>query len=187
MNRSPTGDSSEQLERYRPYLQLLARLQLHPRLQSKIDASDVVQQTLLQAHQGWDGYRGTTDAELAAWLRRILSRSLAHVARDLARDKRDISRERSLQTQLDQSSARLEAWIASQESSPSQRAERNEDVLRLANAVARLPDAQRLAVELHYWQGWSLPEIGAYLDRSATAAAGLLHRGLVALRAELSS
>lgn len=178
--------SGELLERFRPYLALLARMQFDRRLQAKLDASDVVQQTMLQAHQAWDGFRGSTDAELAAWLRQILARNLAHLARDYGRDKRDVARERSLQHRLDQSSARLEAWLRTDESSPSQRAVRNEELLRLAGAVARLPDAQRTAVELHYWHGWTVPDIAIHIGRSNTATAGLLHRGLTALRSELN-
>lgn len=170
------------LEQYRPYLRLLARLQLQRKLQAKVDASDVVQQTMLQAHQAREGFRGTTDAERAAWLRQILARNLAHVARDFARDKRDCSREQSLQQNLDRSSARLEAFLASDQSSPSQRATRNEEVLRLAAALEQLPEAQRRAVELHYWAGATVAEIGAELGKSTSAVAGLLHRGLTALR-----
>lgn len=179
-----TSDDSE-LERYRPYLRLLARLQLHRQLQSKIDESDIVQQTMLHAHQARGGFRGTTNAERAAWLRQILARNLAHAARDFGRDKRDLSREQSLQANLDQSSARLEAFLAADESSPSQRAARNEDVLRLAAALETLPEAQRQAIELHYWQGCTVAEVGEQLERSTAAVAGLLHRGLTALRAEL--
>jgi RNA polymerase sigma-70 factor (ECF subfamily) len=178
---------SEQLERYRPYLELLARMRLDPRFQAKVDAADVVQQTLLQAHQGWHNYRGTSEAELMGWLRQILARHLAHIARDLGREKRDVAREQPLQTQLEQSSAQLEAWLASQESSPSQRAVRNEDFSRLAAALGRLNDAQRAAVELHYWHGWTIAEIGTRLNRSPSAVAGLLHRGLASLRAEMQS
>ncbi len=178
---------SEPLEHYRPYLELLARMRLDPRYQAKVDCSDIVQQTLLQAHQGWSGYRGTTEGELMGWLRQILARNLAHVFRDLGRDKRDIAREQPLVAHLDQSSTRLEAWLASQESSPSQRAVRNEDFSRLSTALTRLNDAQRAAVELHYWHGWTLAEIGAHLNRSPSAVAGLLHRGLAALRADLQS
>ena len=50
-------------------------------LQAKLDPSDVVQQTLLKAHQNWDQFRGSNDAELAAWLRSILARHVSDVAR----------------------------------------------------------------------------------------------------------
>src|SRR5262245_31447323 len=84
---------AETLERYRAYLRLLARLHLDRRLQGKLDPSDVVQQTFLQAYRALDQFRGRTEAELAAWLRQILAHNLAHAARDLGRDKRDVARE----------------------------------------------------------------------------------------------
>ncbi len=173
------------LERYRDYLRLLARLQLDPRLRARVDASDVVQQTFLQAHQALPGFRGGTSAELAAWLRQILARNLAHVVRDHGRDRRDVGRERSLEAALDASSLRLEGWLAAEQSSPSQQAQRNEELLRLAQVLAGLPEAQREAVVLHYWQGWTTTEIGKHLDRSPAAVAGLLKRGLKELRKHL--
>lgn len=183
-DRAPASPEID-LDRFRPYLQLLARLQLRREIQAKVDPSDVVQQTLLNAYQAREGFRGSSEAELAAWLRQILARNLVRVSRDLGRDKRNVDRERSLQAQLDQSSLRMEAWLATDESSPSQRASRNEEVVRLAAAVARLPESQRTAIELHYFQGWTLAQVGEHLQKSTTAAAGLLHRGLVALRTEL--
>src|SRR5687768_1842432 len=113
-----TDESGRTLERFRAYLRLLARLQLDPRLRPKIDPSDVVQLTLLQAYRGLDGFRGRSDGELAAWLRQILARNLAHAVRDLARARRDAGRERSLEAALDDSAAGLEAFLAADQSSP---------------------------------------------------------------------
>jgi len=175
------------LEQYREYLRLLARMQLDRRLQRKLDASDLVQQTLLQAHQARRDFRGTTHAELAAWLRQILARNLAHAVRDLGRAKRDVGRERSLEAAIDASSARLEAWLAAEQSSPSQQAIHNEVVFRVASALATLPDAQREAIVRHYWQGASLAEVAAQLGRSPAAVAGLLHRGIAQLRTVLQA
>src|SRR4051812_23796972 len=93
------------LARYRDYLQLLARAQLDPRLRPRLDASDAVQQTLLEAHRCAGQFRGTTSGEVAAWLRQILARNLANAARDLGRQKRDVAREQSLEASLDASSA----------------------------------------------------------------------------------
>jgi RNA polymerase sigma-70 factor (ECF subfamily) len=170
------------LEGHRSYLRLLARLNFPQQLQAKLDASDIVQTTLLQAHQALAQFRGTTDEELAAWLRKILSRNLAHATRDFRRAKRDISRERSLANSIEQSSVRLAAWLETDQSSPSQKVQFAERVLRLTAVLESLPNAQRRTLEMHYWQGKSLAEIGQELDRSAAAVGGLLHRGLRALR-----
>lgn len=177
----------DNLDRFRAYLHLLARLQLDPRLRTKLDASDVVQQTLLQAHAARDQFRGSSPEELTAWLRQILARVLGHAVRDFARGKRDVAQERSLDAALDASSARLETFLAADQSSPSERAGRNEQLLRLADALANLPEAQREAVVLHYWQDWSLADIAKHLNRTTSAVAGLLKRGLGALREQLRS
>jgi RNA polymerase sigma-70 factor (ECF subfamily) len=169
-------------ERYRAYLRLLARLHLDPRLRGKLDPSDVVQQTLVQAYQALDQFRGTSDGELAAWLRQILARNLAMAVRDFARAKRDLARERSLEGALAQSSSRLDAWLAADQSSPSCQAQRKEQAVRLAEALEQLPEAQREALVLQHWQGWSLAQIGEHLGRSPEAVAGLIKRGLKRLR-----
>ncbi len=174
------------LERYRAYLRLLAGVQLGPRLRARLDPSDLVQQTMLQAYKARQEYRGEGEAELAAWLRQILAHVLLNAGRDLGRAKRDAARERSLEGALDASSARIEAWLAAEQSSPSQRAERNEQLLRLADALAGLPEAQRDAVALHYLQGWTVARVSEHLGRSSTAVVGLLHRGLKQLRARLN-
>ena len=173
------------LERFRDYLRLLARLQLDPRLQGKLDPSDLVQLTLLKAHQAQDQFRGRTPAEQAAWLRQILANTLANAVRDLARAKRDIALERSLEAALTDSSSRLEAWLAADQSSPSQQAERNEELLRLAEALATLPPLQREVLLLRHCQGWALADIAAHVGRSRAAVASLLRRGLRQLREHL--
>jgi RNA polymerase sigma-70 factor (ECF subfamily) len=173
------------LDGYRDYLLLLARARLNPRLRGRLDPSDVVQQTLLEAHRDAEQFRGRTPAERAAWLRQVLARNLANAARDHTRDRRDVGRERSLQASLDESSAKLEAFLAADQSSPSQRADRGEQLVRLAAALAGLPDGQREAVELRHLHGWPLAEIAAHLGRTPAAVAGLLHRGLAQLRSVL--
>src|SRR5262245_24041045 len=175
------SEPARRLERFRAYLQLLARLQLDPRLRAKVDLSGVVQQTLLEAHQS--PLAVASDGDLAAWLRRLLANNLADEVRKAFAQKRDAERERSLEASLAGSSARLESLLAADQSSPSQRAERNEELLRLAEALEQLPEAQRTAVELHYLRGWPLADIAEHLGRGKSAVAGLLHRGLDKLRA----
>src|SRR6266446_10174513 len=172
----------EALERCREYLCLLARLHLDHRLQGKLDPADVVQQTLMRAHEKRDQFRGRTDAELTAWLRQILVNNLAEAVRRFAAESRDVARERSLEASLEESSARLESWFAADQSSPSQRFMRQEQGIRLADALAELPDDQRRAVELHHLKGYSVAEVGELMDRSRPAVVGLLFRGLKKLR-----
>jgi RNA polymerase sigma-70 factor (ECF subfamily) len=172
-------DNERPLEGYRDYLLLLARAQLGDRLRSKVEPSDIVQQSLLEAHRDRAAFRG---GDVASWLRRILARNIANAARDLGRARRDPTRERSLEAALDQSSARVERFLADGGSSPSVRAQRNERVLLLAGALASLSDDQREAVVLRHIHGSTLAEISAAMGRTPAAVAGLLHRGLDRLR-----
>jgi RNA polymerase sigma-70 factor, ECF subfamily len=173
------------VQQYRDYLRLLARLQLSPRLRAKLDASDVVQDALLQAHAGRGQFRGRTEAEWLAWLRAILANALAAAARRFGAAGRDLSRERSLEAELEMSAARLGGLLAADQSSPSERAGRGEEFVRLARALARLPADQQRAVELHHLKGLPLAEVAARMGRSRAAVVGLLFRGLKALRALL--
>jgi RNA polymerase sigma-70 factor (ECF subfamily) len=166
------------LERHREYLRVLARLQLGSHIRSRLDPSDLVQQTLLRAHQAIDGFRGRSSAELTAWLRKILARTLADAIRDQGRSCRDAAIERS----IEQSSTRLDAWLVAQESSPSQKAVRNEQSMLLIHALAELPEAQREALLLKHCEGRSLAEIGQHLNRTPAAVASLLQRGLKQMR-----
>lgn len=181
------NDSGADLERFRSYLLLLARSQLDPRLRPKLDASDVVQQTLLEAHQAIQTFAGEGSARLAAWLRQILAHNLTNAARDFDRQRRDVHREQSLQQSLEASSARLEAWLADGQSSPAQQAERNEQLLQLADALLQLPEEQRAVIELRYLKGWPVKDIADHLGKTAAAVAGLLHRGMTQLRRQLPS
>jgi RNA polymerase sigma-70 factor (ECF subfamily) len=186
-NRLPNDAAEGAFERYRQYLLMLARVAIDPRLQGKVDASDIVQQTLLEAHQCRDRAVLEHPGEVAAWLRRILSNNLADVLRGLARAKRDVARQRSLDDELSRSSDRLASWLAADQSSPSQHAAREERALALAAALAELPEGQREALILQYWHGWSLAQIAAHMNRSAVAVAGLLKRGIRALRERLAA
>jgi RNA polymerase sigma-70 factor (ECF subfamily) len=179
-------DGQEQeIRRWGDYLSVLARAQVDPRLRARIDLSGVVQQTLLEAYQAWAGLRASHPTQVAAWLRRILARNLADEFRKLATGKRDLARERSLEDALNASSARLGAWLAAEQSSPSRQAERAEEGLRLAAALEALPEAQREALVLQHWHGWTVAEIAAHLGRTRTAVAGLIKRGLQQLRRQL--
>ncbi len=181
MDPAPVAPGHD-LERFREYLLLLTRLHWDKRLQGKLDASDLVQQTLLEAFQNRDQCQARDEAQIAAWLRRMLARNLLDAVRRFCQGKRDVARERSLEADLEDSSSRLQAWLADEQSSPSQRAVKEEELLRLTNAIAQLPQAQRDAVELHHFKELSLAELAKRLGRTEASVAGLLRRGLKRLR-----
>jgi len=170
------------LEPFRRYLRLLAQVHLDARLRGKLDPSDLVQQTMLRACVGFEQLRQREPGVVAAWLRKILARTLSDAVRDLERAKRDVDREHSIEAALDQSASALEGWLAAKQSSPSERAERNEQILRLADALCELPDDTRDAVVLKHCRNWTLAEIAEHLGRTSSAVASLLHRGLKQLR-----
>lgn len=173
---SPDAPENERdLEQFRDYLRLLARTHWPPRLQGRLDPSDVVQQTLLEAHKDRQQRRGQSREQMARWLRQILMRNLANAVRDHGRHCRDVGREQSLDA----------ADLPAVEPSPSEQAQRQEDALRLVAALAELPAAQREVVVLRHCQGWSLADISRHTGKSAAAVAGLLFRGLQQLRAQL--
>jgi RNA polymerase sigma-70 factor (ECF subfamily) len=174
------------LEQFRPYLLMLARLQFDEALQAKVGASDVVQQTLLEAHQSIADFRGTSDREWAAWLRRILARNLADELRKFRCGKRNLKLEASLPASLHDSALRLESWLAQDDASPSECAIANEQFMDLVEALMKLPDDQRRAIELHHLQGWSAAAVARQFGRTEVAVAGLLRRGLKRLRELLS-
>ncbi|MDX1962110.1 MAG: sigma-70 family RNA polymerase sigma factor [Pirellulales bacterium] len=181
----PTATGDWALPQYRDYLRLLVRLQISPRLQSKLDASDIVQQAMLQAHENRGQFRGHTEQEWLAWLRVILANTLAMTLRRFSTEARDLARERNLLRDIEQSSSRVECFLAADQTSPSGKALRNEELLALATAINTLPEDQRRVIELHHLQGLPVSEVAELLDRSRPAVVGLLFRGLKKLRVAL--
>lgn len=187
--RARAGDDDARgrlLEAYRNYLTLMARVQLGKSLRGKVDPSDVVQEAFLEAHRDFRQFRGETEAELLAWLRRVLATSLAdQVRRHRGTQRRDLRLERQLAAALDRSSQALERGIAAPDSSPSARAERREDALRLAEALERLPADYRDVLLLRHFQGLTFPEIARRLDKTLDAVKNVWLRGLSRLRRTL--
>lgn len=181
---SPPIDVSDPaiIAKYEPYLRMLARTHARRAYQAKVGASDMVQQVMLQAVQGIDGFRGGTEAEFRGWLRQILARHLCHLDRDMHRDKRDVRREQSMEQKLAQSSMRLEGLLAGDSPTPSQNVMIGEHVIKLAAAVDSLPEAQAMAIRLHYLEGLKLAEVAQAMDKTPGAIAGLMHRGMKTLR-----
>src|SRR5271155_1897873 len=137
------GAQDRDFENYRAYLHLLARLEVPRSLHGRIDLSGVVQMTLFEAHRSQAVLRAQ---EPGAWLRQILVHNLTDELRKLGAEKRGGGRERSLEQALSESSSRLEALLAADQSSPSDKAMRQEQLVRLAQALASLPESQSRAV-----------------------------------------
>lgn len=181
----PAGDRELHIEQFRPYLCVLARVYWGKKYRRRLDASDLVQQTLLRAHQAWTTFRGTEAAELAAWLRRILAMTIANAARDQAAGVRNADCEQAVSRELEASSLRVAGLFVDPGDSPSTHAMNLERSVRLAQALADLPAPQREAVMLRHCDGLSVSEVAAELNRSPAGVASLLRRGLAKLRTQL--
>ena len=186
MTASTENHAEPELEQYRSYLKLLAELQLNPRLRGKADASDIVQQTMLEAHRDLAGFRGKTDAELRAWLKMILTNNVTNVAKHYGTLKRGAGREVSLEEDFEQSSAQLLGQLMAEQTSPSMKLMKQERSEQLADALLRLLEDERTAVVLKHFHNWSVAEIAQSLGRTQEAVAGLLRRGLKKLRDHLT-
>jgi RNA polymerase sigma-70 factor (ECF subfamily) len=171
------------LELYRRYLSLLARLQIGRRLQGKVDADDLVQETFLQAHRNWERFRGTTEKELLAWLRRILAARLADLIRHyLGSQRRDVRLERDLEAELEQSSENLKGGLMAKQDSPSKQASQREQGVLLANALSLLPEDYREVLILRHLVGLTFPEVAQRMERTLDAVKSLWTRALERLR-----
>ena len=174
------------LERYGAYLALLARLQISRRLQGKVDAADLVQETFLEAHRSFAQFRGTSEGELIGWLRQILvSRVMELIRRYLGTQRRNIRLERALAVELDESSRVLDQGLLASHGSPSQQAVRREQAVLLANALEQLPADYREVIILHHMEELSWPEVARRLGRSVHSVEKLWARALARLRRAL--
>jgi RNA polymerase sigma-70 factor (ECF subfamily) len=192
IRRCRAGEESARaqlFDRYRPYLRVLARAQLGRQLRAKCDPSDLVQQTLLEAHRDFAAFQGSHEAELLAWLRRILAHNLFNEARHFAAQQRDAAREVSLdqvQAGLEHSSAVLAGCLAADSPTPSQLASQREAAVLLADALARLPEDYQTVLLLRVFEGLPAEEVARRMGRTAGAVRMLQMRALTALREQVA-
>jgi RNA polymerase sigma-70 factor (ECF subfamily) len=188
LNQALQGDAEalgRLLEAQRAGLHRMAKRQLEGRIAVRVDASDILQQTFLEAYRGFPQFVGQEMRELLAWLHSILDHKIAGAIRDhTLLQKRDMSRERSIDD-THGGGAPLKEDLGADHSTPSQKAMRGEDANRLEQALATLPDDQREAVRLRHLEGLALADIAVRLGRSTAATAGLIKRGMKALRRRL--
>ncbi len=184
--RSDGSALGQLLSRYRPFLVAIARRQIGMRLSVRADASDVVQQTLVEAHRAFPAFEGAGEPAFSVWINRILERNVQDAIRKhVGAAKQSIDREQRADALAD--SASFCWWEpAGDLSSPSQHLIKGERALRLAAILESLPELQREAVRLRHLEGWHVEQIARQLDRSLTATAGLIKRGLRTLRAKMA-
>jgi RNA polymerase sigma-70 factor (ECF subfamily) len=186
LERARKGDGAALgalLELYRPYLLVLARVQIGRRLQGKVDAADLVQEAFLGAARDFGQFRGATEQEFTGWLRQILASLLANQIRHYqGTQRRDIRLERQLAVELDQSSHALDGALASPHSSPSQQAARREQAVLLAEALGRLPEEQRQLLVFRHLEGLTFPEVAQRMGRTIDVVKKMWLRALASIR-----
>jgi RNA polymerase sigma-70 factor (ECF subfamily) len=179
--KARAGDSEalgRLLEMYRNYLRLQARALLGTALRVRVDPSDVVQETFLEAHRDFASFAGDGERELIAWLRRILVRNLADQAKHHQAQGRDHRRQESLEALLQRSSDEVDAALGKGLSTPSALAARREQSVVLADALAQLRPDDREVIVLRHVEGLKFEEIAARMGRTAGAIRVLWTRAL---------
>jgi RNA polymerase sigma-70 factor (ECF subfamily) len=174
------------LDLYRNYLAVLARLQVGRHLQGKVDDSDLIQETFMEAHRHFAQFRGKGEAELACWLRQILAGVLANLVRRYwGTRRRDVRLEEQLADELDDSSRALDGGLVAPQSSPSRSAARREQGVLLADALQRLPADYREVIVLSHLEGLPFPEVARRMGRTVHSVKNLWARALGKLRRAL--
>jgi RNA polymerase sigma-70 factor, ECF subfamily len=178
----PEADWTRIPARFQTYLLAMARAHINPRLRAKLGPESMVQETLLEAFRDRANFRGTSDPELAAYLRAILVRNIRDAVRALGRGKRDADLEVSLHA-LDQASNRIDQQLASRPATPEAQLVKLQEVLRFVEVLSTLPEDERDVLELRHLQGLSLKEAAEALGRRYDAVRRLCSQGERRLRA----
>ncbi|MEZ6056759.1 MAG: sigma-70 family RNA polymerase sigma factor [Planctomycetaceae bacterium] len=192
LERARTGDvaARDQLfSKCRNYVEVLARAQVESWMQAKVDASDLVQQTLMEAHRGFDDFAGHSEGEWLAWLRQILTHNTQDVIRRYRRaGKRQVHREQSLDVHSTglSGSFRIDPQDVQSET-PSQLLAQKEREIELADAIAQLtPDHQEVII-LRNLQRLPFDEVATIMKRTRPATQMLWMRAVKRLESLLSS
>ena len=192
LEQARTGDSESLgllLKNYFRYLNSLSEGQIDPRVRQRVSPSDIVQETLLEAHRDFKSFVGTSLEEFTGWLRKILFNNLSTaIESHLLTAKRDIRRQRSLNQQNNDNSrifGDMEQIINASATSPSAPLNSDESVKQLMMAIGRLPAAYRQVIELRHFEGMSFAEIAVRLDRTSGATRMLWMRAVEKLKNEM--
>ena len=178
---------AELLESYRHYLRLLARVQLCKNVQIRVSPSDVVQESMLAAQKAFPRFRGETENELVAWLRKVLATRLADVSRFHQAQRRDINSERRLDQAIEESSVALKSLIPKLHDSPSQIVARREEAVLLSEALQRLPDDYAEVIVQRHLEEKPFAEISKSMNRTVPSVKAVWARAMASLRKQLGA
>lgn len=171
------------LDSYRSYLSVLADIEIGRRLQQKVDASDIVQETFLEAHRQFPNFQGEVEPQLTEWLRTILAGTLANtVRRYFGTQARNVRLERELADDLNHSSCLLAAWVVDPGPPPSDNVAQNEQTWLVVNGLAQLSEDYRRVLILRHLDGLAFSQIAAQMGRSVDSVEKLWVRGLAKLK-----
>jgi RNA polymerase sigma-70 factor (ECF subfamily) len=174
------------MEEFRAYLETLTFIQVDPRLNSVFSMSDIIQNTLLEAWRDWQRIEALDADGRKRWLRKMLVHNLTDEIERCRAGKRDFRRKRSLEAAAEESSCRLRNWLTAEDTPPVERLVRQEEGLRLLEALSKLDPRQREALILQKYHGWKLAQIAEHLGCTTGAVAGLHAHGLKKLRQYLT-
>jgi RNA polymerase sigma-70 factor, ECF subfamily len=193
LEQARNGDGESQgalLRHYFRYLRMLSQGHLDERVRMRVSASDVVQETLLEAHRDFAKFAGTSLQEFTGWLRKILFNNLARaVENHLLAAKRDVRRQQSLDEKIkdaSHSAARWEGVLRDRIPSASSIVRRDESLDQLSIAINSLPEDYRQVIQLRHFEGLSFQQIAVRLQRNEGAARMLWFRAVEKLKSELS-
>ena len=178
------GDQSavgQLVEQYRNYLLLIANEDIEDRLQPKLGASDLVQQSIILAQRKFGQFRGQSEPEFLAWLKTILRNNLLKNRHRYATRKRNAHQEVHFQDH-----SAIERGLSDDQLTPSSEAVKQEKERALSSALARLAADHQTIIRLRNFEQLSFEEIGNQMDRSPDAARKLWSRAINALQTELT-
>src|SRR5262245_57186422 len=181
LRRARAGDAAARDELFakcRNYVGLVARAQVESWMQAKVDASDLVQQTLLEAHRGFAKFEGNTEGEWLAWLKQILAHNAQDFVRRYRTDKRHAGREVALQAPPDGTSGSFFRDPPDGGESPSQMLAQQEREIELADAIAQLSPDHQEVIMLRNLQRLPFDEVARRMGRTRPAVRRLWMGGL---------
>jgi len=189
LQQARQGDGSSLgilLRKYFRYLNSLSHGHLDDRIGIRVSASDIVQDTLLEAHRDFGSFSGTTIEEFTGWLRRILFNNLAtSIEKHVLADKRDVRKQKSLDQDLgrtDQSHPKLARYLQQDITSPSTPMQRDESLGQLLTAINQLPPDYEEVIRLRHFDDLSFNQIAERLGRNSGAVRMIWVRAVEKLR-----